>query len=173
MDDEMEKDFEGSGRGLILRFYPDIRLGRLGKTTKRLSQNCRSLGRDSNSGLPEYEARVSTTRPRRWAWHRVDQKVGTDVSEKHTVSNFSPEASKPRTTTSSLFAVLCWAFEHVRKQCVRHFGSRTSWKVETGKIEKQIEHSGCLNANAKQIHVREDFGIVWKRKLVIEFRSYM
>jgi hypothetical protein len=31
------KDLEGSGHGLILRYYPCIRLGGLGKTIKNLS----------------------------------------------------------------------------------------------------------------------------------------
>jgi hypothetical protein len=50
------KDLEGSGCGLILRYYPGISLWGLRKTTK--SQDSRSPGRDLNSGTPEYEAGV-------------------------------------------------------------------------------------------------------------------
>jgi hypothetical protein len=48
-----------------LRYYPVICLEGLRKTTKNLSQDRRSLGRDLNPGPPEYEAGVLTTRPRR------------------------------------------------------------------------------------------------------------
>jgi hypothetical protein len=48
----------------ILRHYPDIRLKDLRKTTKNLSQDRRSPGRDLNPGPPEYEAVVLNTRPR-------------------------------------------------------------------------------------------------------------
>jgi hypothetical protein len=43
----------------------DTSLERLGKTTENLSQNKRSLGRDSNSEPAEYEAGVLPTRPLR------------------------------------------------------------------------------------------------------------
>jgi hypothetical protein len=55
----------GSGRGRTLRFYPGIRVERLVKTMKNLREDSRSLGRDLNSGPPEYEAGVLTTQPRR------------------------------------------------------------------------------------------------------------
>jgi hypothetical protein len=54
----------GSGRGRILRFYPGIRVERLVKTMKNLREDSRSLGRDFNSGPPEYEAGVLTTHVR-------------------------------------------------------------------------------------------------------------
>jgi hypothetical protein len=56
---------EGSGSGLILRCYPDIRLEGLRKTAKDVSQDSLSPGRDLNPGYPEYEARVSIIRPQR------------------------------------------------------------------------------------------------------------
>jgi hypothetical protein len=55
----------GSGSGLIVRFYPSIRLERLRTITKNLSQDNWSPGRDLNPGHPEYEAGVPTSRPRR------------------------------------------------------------------------------------------------------------
>jgi hypothetical protein len=47
---------------VILRHYSSIRLKELSKTTKPLSQDSRFPGRYLNSGPPEYEARVFTTR---------------------------------------------------------------------------------------------------------------
>jgi hypothetical protein len=64
------KDFEGGGRGLILRYYPSIRLEGLRKITKSLSQDSRSPGRDLNPGPLEYEAEVLTTRSRCWVVSR-------------------------------------------------------------------------------------------------------
>jgi hypothetical protein len=57
-------NLEGSGRGLILRNYPGIRLEGLRQITITC-QDCRSLGRDLNPGPPKYEAGVLATRPRR------------------------------------------------------------------------------------------------------------
>jgi hypothetical protein len=59
----IEKDLEGSGRSLILRNYPGIRLEELRKTAKNLSQDSRSPSRDLHPGLTEYKASVkrSTT----------------------------------------------------------------------------------------------------------------
>jgi hypothetical protein len=54
------KDLAGSGRGLILKYYPRIRLEELRKTTENLSQDSRSSGRKSNPWPPEYEAGVPT-----------------------------------------------------------------------------------------------------------------
>jgi hypothetical protein len=45
------KDVEGRGRGLILGIIRYISEG-LRRTTKNLSQNIRSSGRDLNPGLP-------------------------------------------------------------------------------------------------------------------------
>jgi hypothetical protein len=59
------KDLKGRGSGLILRYYPGIRLEGLRKTTKNLSKDSRSPGRDLNLGPPEYEAGVSITQQRR------------------------------------------------------------------------------------------------------------
>jgi hypothetical protein len=59
------KDIQGSGRGLILRFYPSICLEGMRKTTKNLSQDIRSPGWYFNPGLPEYEAGVLTNWSRR------------------------------------------------------------------------------------------------------------
>jgi hypothetical protein len=47
-----------------LRYYPGICLEGLRKATKNFSQDSRSPGRDLNSGPPEYEAGMLTTRPR-------------------------------------------------------------------------------------------------------------
>jgi hypothetical protein len=57
------KDFAGRGPGLILRYYPRIRLEWLRKTTKNLKQDGRS--REWNPGPPKYEAGVLTNRPQR------------------------------------------------------------------------------------------------------------
>jgi hypothetical protein len=46
------KDMEGSGRGIILRFYSAISLEGLGKPTKNLSHDSRSPGRNLNTGSP-------------------------------------------------------------------------------------------------------------------------
>jgi hypothetical protein len=59
------KGFRRGGRGLILRYYTIICLEELRETTKNLSQDSRSAGRDLNPGLPDYEARVLFTRRRR------------------------------------------------------------------------------------------------------------
>jgi hypothetical protein len=61
----MMKCLEGSNRGLILRYYPGIRMEELRKTTKMLSQDSQFLGRGLNPGHPVYEAGVLTTRPQR------------------------------------------------------------------------------------------------------------
>jgi hypothetical protein len=57
-DKWLGKDLEGSGHGLVLRYHPGIHLEELRKTTKNLSQNIRSLGRDLNPG-PPHKAGVS------------------------------------------------------------------------------------------------------------------
>jgi hypothetical protein len=61
---------EGSGRGLILRYYPSICLGSE-KTHENLSQDSQSPGRDFNPGPPEYEAGVLTARTRRSVKRRI------------------------------------------------------------------------------------------------------
>jgi hypothetical protein len=43
-NDEMENDFEGSGSGLVLRYYPVIRLKGLRSAKEILSQDSRSPG---------------------------------------------------------------------------------------------------------------------------------
>jgi hypothetical protein len=45
------KDLEGSGRGVIVRYYPSARLERLEETTKTLSKNSESPGRDLSPDL--------------------------------------------------------------------------------------------------------------------------
>jgi hypothetical protein len=47
---------EGSGRGLILTYYPGICPEGLRKTMETLSQDNRSPSRDLNHGSPEYNA---------------------------------------------------------------------------------------------------------------------
>jgi hypothetical protein len=56
------KGFVRSGRGLILRYYPGIRLEGLKKNTNSIRMTGRRV---LNPGPPEYEAGVVTTRPRR------------------------------------------------------------------------------------------------------------
>jgi hypothetical protein len=56
---------EGSGRGLILGYYPGIRMEGLRKTTEDFSQDSQSLSRDLNPEPPEYEARMLANRPLR------------------------------------------------------------------------------------------------------------
>jgi hypothetical protein len=51
-------NFVGSVRGLILRYYPGIRLEGLRKNTENLNQDSRSPG--SDPGPPEYEAGVAS-----------------------------------------------------------------------------------------------------------------
>jgi hypothetical protein len=57
-----EKNLQGSGRGLILRYYPGIRMEGMRKTSKLLGQGSRSPGRELNVGPPEYEAGVLISR---------------------------------------------------------------------------------------------------------------
>jgi hypothetical protein len=54
---------EESGRGLIIRYYPDICLEGLRKTTRN-SQDSPSPRQDLNPGGLEYKAGVLITRPR-------------------------------------------------------------------------------------------------------------
>jgi len=49
----IEKDLEGSGHGLILKYYPSIHLERLRKTTKNLSQDNQSPRQDMNPEPPK------------------------------------------------------------------------------------------------------------------------
>jgi hypothetical protein len=69
------KDLVGSGRGLILRYYPGIRLEGLRKTTKSSISMAGHRGRVSNQGPPEYEAGLLTTGPQRSAAIRPCQGV--------------------------------------------------------------------------------------------------
>jgi hypothetical protein len=55
---------KGSGRGLIIRYYPGIRVEGLRKTTKNLSQDSRSPGRNLKPGSSEYEAGALINLPR-------------------------------------------------------------------------------------------------------------
>jgi hypothetical protein len=65
VNDELLKDVEGSGCGLMLTYCPAVYLEGLWKTTKYLIGNSRSPGQDLNHGSPEYKAGVLPTRPRR------------------------------------------------------------------------------------------------------------
>jgi hypothetical protein len=59
-------NWKGFGRKQLwrnLRYYPKIQLEGLRKTTKNLSQDSRSQGRDLNLGPPKYEVGVLTTTP--------------------------------------------------------------------------------------------------------------
>jgi hypothetical protein len=57
-------NLKGSGRGLILSYYPGIRW-RMSKTTQNLTQDSWFSGLDFNLGPPEYEAGMLNIRPRR------------------------------------------------------------------------------------------------------------
>jgi hypothetical protein len=65
MNNKMEKNMTGSGRGLVLRYFPGIYLEGLKKYTKILNQDERPLDRHVNPGLPQYEAGMLNTRPSR------------------------------------------------------------------------------------------------------------
>jgi hypothetical protein len=54
-----------TGRSLILRYCPGIHMVELRKTTKNISHDSRFPNPDLNTGPPEYEAGVLTTRSRR------------------------------------------------------------------------------------------------------------
>jgi hypothetical protein len=56
----MGKDVEGSGHGLILRYYPGLCLEGLRKTTRNLRQDSWSPSRDLNPEPPEHEVGVLT-----------------------------------------------------------------------------------------------------------------
>jgi hypothetical protein len=60
--------------GLILRYYPNICLEGLRKTTKVLSQDSQSPGQDFNMGPRKYEAGVLITQSRRSVF--INGKVG-------------------------------------------------------------------------------------------------
>jgi hypothetical protein len=49
------KVLEGNGHGLFQRYYPDIHLEALRKTTKNLSQDSQYPEQDSNQAPPEYK----------------------------------------------------------------------------------------------------------------------
>jgi hypothetical protein len=66
------KDLEGSGHGLVLRYY-----FLKGLRKPRDSKDSRSPGRDLNPSRPEYEAGVSTTQPLRSV---VPMSLNKDVS---------------------------------------------------------------------------------------------
>jgi hypothetical protein len=57
----IRKNLEGSGSGIILRYYPEICLAGLRNTTQNLGQDSRSPARDLNQGPPECEAGMLTT----------------------------------------------------------------------------------------------------------------
>jgi hypothetical protein len=65
VNDELEKYLEGSGRGLILKYYHGTRLEGLRTSTKTICDDSWRPGRNFNPGPFEYEAGVLTTRPRR------------------------------------------------------------------------------------------------------------
>jgi hypothetical protein len=59
------KDIEGSGRCLILKYYPGIYLEVLEKNHKKTSvRDIRYRGRDLNPRQPEYETEMLNTRRR-------------------------------------------------------------------------------------------------------------
>jgi hypothetical protein len=56
-DNEFGKDLVGSGLGLLLRYYPGIRLEGLRKTTKTLNQDSRSPGTRIECGTSRIRSR--------------------------------------------------------------------------------------------------------------------
>jgi hypothetical protein len=56
---------DGSGRCLILRYFPRSCLEKERKTTKTLGHNSRSPGQVLNAGHREFKAGVLITRPQR------------------------------------------------------------------------------------------------------------
>jgi hypothetical protein len=62
---ELEKDLEGSGRCLILKYYHGTHLEGLRTPTKTLCDDSWHPGQNLNPGPFEYEGGVLTTRPRR------------------------------------------------------------------------------------------------------------
>jgi hypothetical protein len=69
------KDLVGSGRGLILGYYPVIRLEGLRKTTKISIRIAGHRGREFNPGPPECVSGVLTTRPRRSVFKTVKSQL--------------------------------------------------------------------------------------------------
>jgi hypothetical protein len=66
----------GSTGGLILSYYPGIRMERLRKTTKTSVRIGGSRGRESNPGPPEYKVGLLTTELRDCLWEkRVTQRI--------------------------------------------------------------------------------------------------
>jgi hypothetical protein len=63
VNDEMEKDVEGSGRGLIVRYYQTSAWRETEEKHKKLIHDNRSLVRDLNPGPPEYKAEVLIAQP--------------------------------------------------------------------------------------------------------------
>jgi hypothetical protein len=85
---------EGSGRGLILRYYPGIRLDGLRKTTTKFNQGSRSPSRKLNLGPPEYEAGVLATRPRRLVCDALEYAQMTELFFTHTHTHTHTHTSR-------------------------------------------------------------------------------
>jgi hypothetical protein len=64
-NDRMINKWERTRKETVVAYYPGIFLEGLRNTTKNLSPGSRSPGRDLKPKLPEYEAGVLTTQPRR------------------------------------------------------------------------------------------------------------
>jgi hypothetical protein len=73
--DELEKNLEGSGRGLMLNVLPRYSREGTKENHGNLSQYSRSPGRDLNPELPEYKVRVLTT-------GRQDSLINVERSDK-------------------------------------------------------------------------------------------
>jgi hypothetical protein len=66
---------EGSGRGLILKYYPGICLEELRKTSKNVSQDSQCPGRDSSQTLSDNMSEVlplELTRSVSWRFTKAD-----------------------------------------------------------------------------------------------------
>jgi hypothetical protein len=100
-------NWKGCGRKRTwpnLRYYPRMCLEGLRKTTKHLSQDSRSPGRDLNPGPPEYEAGVLTTRSRHSVCGLVDidftLMMEAESSSETSASSYLPDYTVPSSVCS-------------------------------------------------------------------------
>jgi hypothetical protein len=128
------KDLEGSGSGLIVRYYVGIFLEGLSKTTKNFSQDSRSRGRDLNPGTPENEAGVLNTRPQRSVEdYDILESVYYDFSKicwRSCISNVSvfivfimySRDPKPQAQSGVYLSYKCfsWFFLQFRQVLIKH-----------------------------------------------------
>jgi hypothetical protein len=121
---------EGSSSSIMIRCYPGIFLEGLRKTVKHLSQDSRSPGWNLNTGSPEYEAEVLTTRPLRsvillknWIWKgwEVWHKVTEISPQSQTTHKQSRHAQRVFTSVGICNYVVCLsAGSEVNPRCTLH-----------------------------------------------------